>query len=473
MTTTSATSSIISKLGAGSGIDMAGLATSLAEAQFATRIDRNSVRSETVERQISAASTLKSQLLQLVSGIADRVRTGDMAAQPSVANPAVASASKGILTGSGTYTLEVSALAKAQTLTSPAYANAAAPTGSGTLTLRFGTVGAGSFSEDPAHAAATITVPSGATLSQVAAAINSAASGVTAYVASGADGAHLMLKGKDGAASGFVLEASETPGEPGLAALAWSPAAAPERLLAGAANAAFKLDGLAMTSATNTLNDIAPGLNLIVTGTNPGAPTTIRFSDPGANVSGFMTDLTAALNELVAGLNQDIAPQGGDLARDPGARALRKALSQLAGSSVMPGAAPGDPATLADLGLATNRDGTFRLDATRLSATLKAAPTGVAAMFTNGIHGVLATFDKLGRSATSAGDPGSLSGSLARYAAQKLTLSNEKLTLAEAQDTLRARLASRFAGVDARVGASRSTLTFLQNQIDAWNAQKN
>lgn len=163
MTTTSATSSIISKLGAGSGIDMAGLATSLAEAQFATRIDRNSVRSETVERQISAASTLKSQLLQLVSGIADRVRTGDMAAQPSVANPAVASASKGILTGSGTYTLEVSALAKAQTLTSPAYANAAAPTGSGTLTLRFGTVGAGSFSEDPAHAAATITVPSGAT----------------------------------------------------------------------------------------------------------------------------------------------------------------------------------------------------------------------------------------------------------------------------------------------------------------------
>lgn len=473
MTTTSATSSIISTLGAGSGIDMAGLATSLAEAQFAPRIDRNTVRSETVERQISAASTLKSQLLQLSSGIGDRIRTGDMASQPSVANALVATASKGTLTGSGTYSLEVTALAKSQTLTSPAFASSAAPTGSGTLTLRFGTVSGGTFAADPAHAAATITVASGATLADVAAAINAAGTGVTAYVANAADGAHLMLKGKDGAANGFVLEASETLGEEGLAALAWSPAAAPERLLASAANAAFKLDGLAMTSAANTVNDVAPGLNLTLTGTNPGAPTTIRFSDPGANVTSFMTDLTAALNELVAELAKDANPQGGDLARDPGVRALRKALSQLAGTAVMPGAAAGDPATLADLGLATNRDGTFRLDSARLTATLKAAPSGVAAMFTTGIRGVYATFDKLSRSATSVLDPGSLAGSLARYSAQKVKLSEEKVTLSEAQDKLRAQLVTRFAGVDSRIGASRSTLTFLQNQIDAWNAPRN
>lgn len=473
MTTTSATSSIISKLGAGSGIDMAGLATSLAEAQFAARIDRNTVRSETVDRQISAASALKSQLLQLVSGIGDRVRTGDMAAQPSVANTAVATATKGTLTGSGTYTLEVSALAKAQTLTSPALASAAAPTGSGSLTLRFGTVSGGNFSEDPAHAAATVTVASGATLNDVAAAINSTASGVTAYVANGADGAHLMLKGKDGAVNGFIIEASEAPGEPGLAALAWNPAAAPERLLATAANAAFKFDGLAMTSPSNTLSDIAPGLSLTLTGTNPGLPTTIRFSDPGTNVTSFMTDLTAALNELVGELNKEVDPQTGDLARDSGARALRSALSQLAGTAIMPGAGAGQPATLADLGLATNRDGTFRLDTARLSATLKAAPTGVAAMFTTGIRGVYATFDKLRRSATSPLDPGSLTGSLSRLAAQKTKLASEKSDLATAQETLRTSLTARFGKVDSRVGASRATLTFLQNQIDAWNGQKN
>ena len=59
MTTTSATSSIVSALGGGSGIDMAGLANSLAEASFAARKDRLTTRSDTLERQISAASNLK------------------------------------------------------------------------------------------------------------------------------------------------------------------------------------------------------------------------------------------------------------------------------------------------------------------------------------------------------------------------------------------------------------------------------
>jgi flagellar hook-associated protein 2 len=56
METGSATSSIISSLGAGSGIDMAALVQNLTNAQFASKVDRNTARSETVERQISAAS---------------------------------------------------------------------------------------------------------------------------------------------------------------------------------------------------------------------------------------------------------------------------------------------------------------------------------------------------------------------------------------------------------------------------------
>jgi flagellar hook-associated protein 2 len=178
-------------------------------------------------------------------------------------------------------------------------------------------------------------------------------------------------------------------------------------------------DGLAMTGPSNTIADLVPGLNLSLTGTNIGAPTTIRFSDPGAGLSTFMNDLVGALNELAGELKTQTDPLSGDLARDGGARAMRHAFSQLAGSIVIPGAAVGDPATLADLGLATNRDGTFRLDTDRLSATLKAAPEGAAAMFTTGLHGVYATFDKLSRRLTAASDPGTLSGSLPRLTAQK------------------------------------------------------
>lgn len=471
-TTTSATSSIIATLGAGSGIDFAAMATNLAQAQFAARSDRLTTQAETLERQISAASALKSSILQLASSVGDRVRNGDLSTQPTIANASVAAVSRGTASNTATYTLEVTALATAQTLTTPAYAAATSPTGSGTLTLRFGTVAGTGFTADPAQAAVDITIPSGATLADVAGAINGANAGVTAYVANGASGAQLVLKGKEGAANGFVLEAAETVGEEGLAALAWTPAAAPARLLATAGNAAYKLDGVAMTAASNTINDAAPGLNLKLTGTNAAAPTTIRFSDPAAAVTTFMQDLSGALNELVAGLNDVVNPQTGDLARDYGARALRRSLSQLAGSIVMPGASGGAPATLADLGLATNRDGTFRLDTARLTATLKTSPDGVSAMFTTGLFGVYATLDKLGRSTSATSDPGSLAGSIARYTSQKSKVGADQSKLIESQEKLRAQLAQRFAGVDSRVGASRSTLTFLQNQIDAWNASR-
>ena len=84
-----------------------------------------------------------------------------------------------------------------------------------------------------------------------------------------------------------------------------------------------------------------------------------------------------------------------------------------------------------------------------------------------------ATLDRISRTLTSASDPGSLTGSVSRYTALKTRLAAEASELAEAQEELRARMVSRFASVDSRVGASRSTLTFLQNQIDAWNAQNN
>ena len=93
-------------------------------------------------------------------------------------------------------------------------------------------------------------------------------------------------------------------------------------------------------------------------------------------------------------------------------------------------------------------------------------------MFTAGLYGVYATFDGLTRSASRAGDPGSLSGSITRYQSQSKQISETASKLAEQQETLRSNLVSRFAKADTRISASKSTLTFLQGQIDAWNAGK-
>ncbi|MBX9884523.1 MAG: flagellar filament capping protein FliD [Novosphingobium sp.] len=468
---TSATANLVSTLGGGSGINMAQLAEQLATAQYAARLDQITAKTDRITTQISSASTLKSMITGLASSLGDRVRTGDLAATPQIASSAIAQVSKGAATGRGTTTLEVTSLARAQTLVTPPLAAETTPVGAGTLTLRFGTVSGSTFTADSARAGVDITIPGGATLADVASAINASGAGVTAYVATGTGGAQLVLKGQDGAANGFVLEAAESPTEPGLAALAWNPATDTSRLKAPATDAAYLLDGVARTSQTNTISDAAPGLSLKLTGTNPGAPTTISYSDPGSAITSAMQDLTSALNEMVAELNKDTDPTTGVLSNDPGARALRRQLTTLAGTQVMPANNTGAPTTLADLGLKTNRDGTFSLDTGRLSATLKRDPIGTGAMFTTGLYGVYATFDKLGRSVSSSTDASSLGGSIARLTKLQTTLGTQRSTMETKQEDLRQRLVSQYAKLDTRISGSKSTLSFLQGQIDAWNGK--
>ncbi len=470
--TATAVNTLVTSLGAGSGIDMTALATNLATAQFAARSDRLTGKAATLDKQISAASTLKSLMLQLSSSLGDAVRTGDLASKPQVVNVAVASATlSGTARTSGSYSLEVSALAAGQTMASPAYANSTASVGSGTLTLRFGTVSTGGFMPDGGHAAVAIAIPAGATLADVASAINGAGAGVNAYIAQTTGGARLVLKGADGAAQGFVIDASEAAGDPGLANLAWRPGGDPARLLRAAADAAISIDGLVVSATGNTISDAIPGVTLRLTGTNAGAPTQLTFSDPASAIGSAMRDFTSALNEVATELNTDTDPATGQLARDSGARGLRSALAQLAGRVIMPGATQGVPRTLADLGLTLQRGGTFTLDTQRLAATLAADPQGAAAMFTNGVNGLYATIDSLARATSSAGSPGSLAASVTKYAGQKTQITADQAKLTSQQTALRTQLIARFAVTDTTIGASKSTLSFLQNQIAAWNAK--
>jgi flagellar hook-associated protein 2 len=475
MTDTSV-SSIVSALGAGSGIDMGALATNLANAQFQLRNDRLAQQSDKLQKQISAASSLKNSLSLLASALGDRVRSGDLAVKPQVANSSVAAAtSPPGTTGSGSYTLEVTSLAATQTLASPAFVDSTTTVvGAGSLTFRFGATSGSSFTEDTSHAAVTVDIASGSTLSDIASAINAKNAGVSAYVAQTAQGAQLVLKGPEGAQNGFVVDATETVGEEGLTALAWNPAAGgdPTRLLATSADAQFKLDGLAMTSASNSTGTIAPGLSLTLTGTNAGVPTQIGFSSPVSNITTAMQDLVSALNEVTGDLNAATDPATGDLATDPGARGLRRTMSELAGQVVMPNAPAGAPRTLSDLGLAIERDGTFRLDSARLQDTLERDPEGAAAMFTTGLYGLYATLDKVSRAASMSADPGSLAGSIVRYQSQSKEVSDETAKLADQQEALRASMVARFAKADTRISQSKSTLSFLQAQIAAWNAQR-
>jgi flagellar hook-associated protein 2 len=136
----------------------------------------------------------------------------------------------------------------------------------------------------------------------------------------------------------------------------------------------------------------------------------------------------------------------------------------------MPGAAPGEPRTLGDLGLRLNRDGSFALDNAQLDRALTETPRAVSAMFTTGVFGVFATMDRLVRNATRVNDPGSLGGSLTRLQRQMQNTSERLDKIADQQERLREQLTRQFSASERRVNNSQTTLAFLQQQIDVWTA---
>ena len=465
-------SSIISAIGAGSGINFNQLATDLSEASYSFQREDIESRNSALEAQISAASLLRATLNDFSDAFGDRVRNGDLAPQASIGNADVAQ----VTTPSGTspegsYSLEVTQLADSQTLVSPAYNSGDDLVGEGSLTIRFGTVSGSSFTEDTAQTALNIDVAADDTLADLAAKITSESDGaLQAYVAQGTDGAQLVIKGDEGAVNGFVLEttsAADSPTDaPGdLTYLAWSPATDTGELRSTAQDALFLLDTVAMSSASNEVTNLPEGFTLNLTGTNTGDPTTISFTQDTSAITAVMTDTVAALNDVVALLN---GGEDGDtsLLSDPGARQLRRDLSALTSLVVMPNAEEGAPNTLADLGLSINQDGTFRLDSDRLEQTLADSPEGAAAMFTTGAFGVFATIDNLARDNTAIGDPNSLGGSISRYEAQ-IERNDERLErIAQQQENLRSQLVRSFSAAESQIAQSQSTLSFIQQQFE-------
>lgn len=264
-----------------------------------------------------------------------------------------------------------------------------------------------------------------------------------------------------------------TPGEAGpgdLGYFGWSPGSANATLRQPPRDAAFRLDGVAMTSPTNRVTGLPGGFGLNLTATNTGAATTLTFANDSSAITSLMNDFVAALNDIVGQVNDLAAPIGGELGNDPGARELRRDLAGLSGRIVAPGAPAGQPRTLADLGLALNRDGTFKLDTAQLNRSLENNLDAVAAMFTTGATGVFATVDRFARENSLIADPGSLGGSLKRFETQ-LAGSTERLAqIAEQQSNLRERLTREFTASERRVAASQSTLTFLRAQVAAWSS---
>lgn len=461
--------SITSALGAGSGIDIKALVNSLVDAQFSTKNAMLDTRETALKAQISAAGELKSAISGFSNALATLARGGSLSTQPTSTDTGVVKAS--LLTGSSaaglSASVEVRQLASAQSSNSNLVADTSVALGGGTLTLTFGKaeVASGQMTGFTAGTGTPVEItidPAASKLSDIAAAINAKKAGVTASVVGDANGSRLVLKGATGESQAFTLSADT----PDLATV--EVGIGKGNIGTAAKDAIVVADGVQVQRASNSINNLLPGVRLDLVSAKPGSVIQLGSTPPTDGLSQAVQDFVSTYNQLQTMLKTATDPKGGPLRADPAARTMQTDLSRLVGTQIVSDAS--GPRTLAEIGVATLRDGSLTVDAAKLSAALSRYPQAVESMFASGAA-LPAALQKISLAAGST--KSGLGASEASYTKAADQLAQQREKALEAADIARTRMTQQFASMDAKVAAYKSTQTFLKQQVDAWNNSNN
>jgi flagellar hook-associated protein 2 len=256
------------------------------------------------------------------------------------------------------HTLEISQLARVEREKTQGHASASATgvAGTGTLTITWGGV---------AH---DVAIGAGEdSLNGVAAAINEADFGVTATVVNDGTGAtphRLVLTGEEsGAANTISVNAAGLTG--GSAPLVFTEVQA-------ARSAVFKLDGIDLTRASNTVTDALDGVTLQLVAPTT-AEITLTVAQDRETVKQKLKDFVTDANRVLSRIREQFrAPEegAGPSTRLIGDTALRSIAQRIQSALAAEVNTSGPANSLASLGIATTRDGTLELDEEKLDELL-------------------------------------------------------------------------------------------------------
>lgn len=333
--------------------------------------------------QVSQLGSIASKLKELQSAASSLASGGVLAVKASTSNVAF-TATPGSGASAGSYSVEVTNLATSAKALSNAYESSSAPVSGATLTLTV----QGKIS-DP------ILIQDGASLSSVADAINGAGLGVNAAVVSDGTSSYLTLTNR---ATGYPL--TGTPDD-ALQVNVQTTGTGGTPLAIGvtrtAQNAAFKIDGFEFTRSSNTVTDAIAGTTLTLK--SKSAANTPEDLVLDNDVSGTATKLQTfvdaynAVMKVVQG-NLDVdegTNRSNTLSGDSTVRGLQTDLQHL----VVAGVPGGSLSSLADLGIATNRDGSLSLKQSVLSSALSRDPNAVNRVFAANDTGIGALAKRL------------------------------------------------------------------------------
>lgn len=393
------------------------------------------------------------------------------------------SSDKGVATGTATneaaaasFSLQVDSLAQGQSLASQPFASASTMGAAGEITLKKGRWNdAGTAFSAGSGEAIKISIASTDTLADVAAKITNSGSGITAVVVKGSSGDRLLVRSAEtGGANGFSV--STQGGGSALASLAYDQSSvasgsATMKETAKAKDAEFTINGMAVTSASNTVADVVPGvtLNLLKTTTSPVDVSIGTDKDAIKGKVKAFQDAFNKVNSLLRNLSSfdEKSKSSQPLQGDSAVRDLQSALSSLTQQPMA------DGTTLASLGLEMKLDSSYRnptlsLDEAKLNAALNDLPklekalTGDGtnpglitrirdfAFAANGVNGDITTRTK--------GLEASRKSNMDAMSAMELRLEQRQ-----------ANMLKQYQALDAKMASMSSLSSFVSAQIGQWN----
>jgi len=398
-----ATISGISTQSTGTSIDVNSIVSQLMQAEQ-TPVKRLDTQVASYQAQLTAYGSLQgavSGLQSAVSGLASASSLLALKAAPS--DTSVLSATAFTTATPGNYSIEVTTLAQQQKLVATGQTSVSTAIGTGTLSFDFGTIdiGTGSFNSTTGKytgagfassgaAAKTVAIDSSNhTLSGIRDAINAANIGVTASIVNDGGTAPYRLvltSGSTGSASSVRISG----GDAGLSALlAHDPSTAPgsgtqnlsESLTAR--DAQLKVDGLAVTKASNSISDVIPGVTLNLVKPNKDAPINLAVGRDTASVQsavkGFVDGYNAFVKSIKGLTGYDAtAGKAGPLQGDPTARNIDTSVRRILSAGV---AGAGGYTSLSQLGVSFQKDGTLALALGKLQSAITTSAADVAAVF--------------------------------------------------------------------------------------------
>lgn len=375
---------IIQSLGAGSGIDTQNLVSQLVEIERAAPQQRIDTKRELAETRISDFGLLSSALSTLKD--AASVLTDPESLFSKSASFTESSALVPVELDTdvqpGSYSFNVSQIAKSHTLAFGGFSDPTDAVGEGTLTFNFGAWSRdevtgdidGSFTQDTDAESAIITIDSeNNSLEGLRDAINDADMGVSASIIFDGTNYNLSIVAESGAQNELEITVEES-GTAGLSNFAFVEGSTSTDAQGGQ-NAILTLNGIAIERSSNSIDDIVEGLTLDVLQEMEATElVTITVTEDKAfaeeNVRAFVDAYNAFLEAVdpIFGVTERENEDGefetveGSLSKDSLAKSLLAQIRSTIASGI-PGLGESASFTaLTNIGIRTELDGTLSID---------------------------------------------------------------------------------------------------------------